>query len=59
MSELEIVLGIAWLAMTYLFFKQRSDIQYLRGIIIGVGLGEARVEVDDVSKVVRIIHNTK
>jgi len=57
MTDLEVVLLLAFLFMLWLHFRQRADIRVLRHIVIDVGLNEARVEVDKESHVVRVIRN--
>ena len=57
MNELEIVLLCAFAFMAVMWFRALAVIKELRIIIIRVGLREARVEVDDNTKVVRIVRN--
>ena len=57
MSDLEVVLLWSFTFMTYMWFRQRSDIRTLRNIIIDIGHKEARVEIDEESHVVRIVRN--
>lgn len=57
MSDLEIVLLCAFAFMAVMWFRALAVIKELRIIIIRVGLREARVEVDDNTKVVRIVRN--
>lgn len=57
MSDLEIVLLCAFAFMAVMWFRSLAVIKELRIIIIRVGLREARVEVDDNTKVVRIVRN--
>jgi hypothetical protein len=57
MTDLEVVLLLAFLFMLWLHFRQRHDIRMLRHIVIDVGLKEARIEVDEKSNVVRVIRN--
>ena len=57
MTDLEVVLLWSFTFMTYMWFRQRSDIRTLRNIIIDIGHKEARVEIDEESHVVRIVRN--
>ena len=55
MTDLETVLIIALAVMVFLWNRQMYRIAHYRGIIIAVGLGHARVEIDDTDKVIRIV----
>ncbi len=59
MTDLEIVLGIALAVMLFIWQRQMYQIKYYRGIVIAVGLGHARVEIDDEDKVIRIVDAKK
>ena len=54
MTDLEIVLGVAFGVMVYLWNRQTQRAQYYRAVIIAVGLGHARVEIDDDNKAIRV-----
>ena len=54
MTDLETVLLIALGVMVYLWHRQTQRAQYYRAVIIAVGLGHARVEIDDVNKAIRV-----
>lgn len=57
MTDLEIVLGIALVVMLFIWQRQMYQIKYYRAIIISVGLGHSRVEIDDEDKTIRIKDN--
>lgn len=56
MSDLEIVLALAWLVTLFLWHRSQKAVNYLRGTIIGVGLGKIEIEVDDENYRVYINH---
>lgn len=55
MTDLEIVLGIAFIVMLFIWHRQVYQLKYYRAIVIAVGLGHARVEINDEDKVIRIV----
>ena len=59
MTDLEIVLGIALAVMLFIWQRQMYQIKYYRAIIVSVGLGHSRVEIDDEDKTIRIKDNNK
>lgn len=56
MTDLEIVLMIAWLVTLYLWRKAYVSVIRLRRIIVEVGLKEARIEIDRENHIVHIIN---
>jgi hypothetical protein len=59
MTDLEIVLGIALVVMLFIWQRQMYQIRYYRAIIVSVGLGHSRVEIDDEDKKIHIKDNKK
>ena len=57
MSDLEVVALIGFAVMTVMWFRAHAVIKELRRIIIRIGLKEVRVEVDDETKIVRIVRS--
>lgn len=56
MTDLEIVLMIAWLVTLYLWRNAYVSVIRLRRIIVEVGLKEARIEIDRENHIVHIIN---
>ncbi len=57
MTELELVLSIAFGVMFWVYISQRAAIRELRAIIFAVGEKKARIEINEADKVVRIVPN--
>ena len=57
MTDLEVVALIGFAVMTVMWFRAHAVIKELRRIIIRIGLKEVRVEVDDDTKIVRIVRS--
>ncbi len=57
MTELELVLSIAFGVMFWVYISQRAAIRELRSIIFAVAEKKARIEINEADKVVRIVPN--
>ncbi len=57
MTELELVLSIAFGVMFWIYISQRAAIRELRSIIFAVAEKKARIEIDEENKIVRIVNN--
>jgi hypothetical protein len=50
MTDLEIVLLIAFAVMTFMYFKAQRRVVFLSCTLVAIGMKEAYVEVDEVEK---------
>jgi hypothetical protein len=50
MTDLEIVLLIAFAVMTFMYFKAQRRVVFLSRTLVAIGMKEAYVEVDEVEK---------
>jgi hypothetical protein len=56
MTDLEIVLLIAFSFMTMMFYRAQRRVVFLSCTLVAIGLKEAYVEVDEVDKTYTIKH---
>jgi len=56
MTDLEIVLLIAFSFMTMMFYRPQRRVVFLSCTLVAIGLKEAYVEVDEVEKTYTIKH---
>jgi hypothetical protein len=56
MTDLEIVLLIAFSFMTMMFYRAQRRVVFLSCTLVAIGLKEAYVEVDEVEKTYTIKH---
>jgi len=56
MTDLEIVLLIAFFIMTFMYFRAQKKAVYLSCMLVAVGLKEATVEVDLEDKTFSVKH---
>jgi hypothetical protein len=50
MTDLEIVLLIAFAVMTFMYFQAQRRVVFLSRTLVAIGMKEAYVEVDEVEK---------